>query len=194
MIQWAGARHQLAAHRHAPDAGGDVAGERIHLIGDLADVEIRPDRGGDVLELGAGIGQEGTVGLADHVRQDILVVLVLDLADDLLHDVLDRDDAVGAAIFVDHEREMDAARLHPRQQVHCRHRRRHEQHLANELGGGQLHGQIDRLEVEAGGRRLLAPRLCAGADFRARRHEGHEVADVDHSDGVVEHVVVHDKS
>ena len=189
-LERAGARHQLAAHRHAADAGGDVAGERIHLVGDLADVEVRPDGGGDVLELGARVGQERAVGLAHHVGPLVLVVLVLDLADDLLDDVLDRDHPVGAAVFVDHQRQMDAAGLHARQQVHRRHRRRHEQHLANELGGGQRHRQIDRLEVEIGGRELLAARLAGGAHFRARRHERHQVADVDHADGVVEHLVI----
>ena len=32
--------------------------------------------------------------------------------------------------------------------------------------------------------------LARGAHFRARRHERHQVADVDHADGIVEHLVV----
>ena len=47
------------------------------------------------------------------------------------------DDAVGAAVFVDHQREMDARRLHLGEQIDRRHRRRHEQHLADDLGRRQ---------------------------------------------------------
>ena len=51
-----------------------------------------------------------------------LVVLVLDVADDHLDQVLDRDQAVGAAVFVDHQRHVDAGRLHLHQQIDGRHR------------------------------------------------------------------------
>ena len=36
-------------------------------------------------------------------------MLVLDLADDLLDQILDRDEPLGARIFVEHDREMGAA-------------------------------------------------------------------------------------
>ena len=117
-------------------------------------------------------------------------MLVLDLADDLLDDVLDRDEAVGAAIFVDHQRQMDARRLHAREQVDRRHRRRHEQDLAHDLGRRQRHRQIDGLEIEAGGERLLALGVLVRVDRGARGHEGDQVADVHHADRIVERVVV----
>ena len=45
------------------------------------------------------------------------VVLVGDLADDLLEDVLDGDDAGGAAVLVDDDGDVPALRLHLAQQV-----------------------------------------------------------------------------
>ena len=90
----------------------------------------------------------------------LVVVLVLDIADDQFDDILDRDDAVGAAIFVDHEREMNARGLHLGEQIDRRHRRRHEQDRPDELCVRQRHRQIDGAEIEPGDQRLLAPRLA----------------------------------
>ncbi len=45
------------------------------------------------------------------------VVLVLDLADDLLEEVLDRDQAGGAAVLVEHDRDVDLAPLQLVQEV-----------------------------------------------------------------------------
>ena len=97
-------------------------------------------------------------------------MLVVDFADDLLDDVLDRDDAVGAAIFVDHQREMDAA-----SPASCASR------SITGIDGGTNSisrtilaadsgiDEIDRLEVEAGGKRLLAPGVgLRGSPRRAR--------------------------
>ena len=53
--------------------------------------------------LRSGIGEEGAVGLPHHAGGSFLIVLVGDLADDLLDDVLDRNDAIGAAVFIDDE-------------------------------------------------------------------------------------------
>ncbi len=47
----------------------------------------------------------------------LVVVLVLDVADHHLEDVLERDETVGAAVFVDHQRHLDVARLHPLHQL-----------------------------------------------------------------------------
>ena len=94
-------------------------------------VEIDADRLGDLVEVGARIGDEDAVARRDDHVALVLVMLVLDVADDDLDDVLDRDEAVGAAIFVDDERHLGARRLHLRQQVDGRHRGRHEQHAAH---------------------------------------------------------------
>ena len=53
-----------------------------------------------------------------------LVVLVLDLADDLLDQVLDGHQPVDAAELVDHHRHVDARLAHLHQQIEDRHRRR----------------------------------------------------------------------
>ena len=92
-----------------------IAAERLDLLAGLADDELLADHGADVVEAGAGVGDEGIVGLPHDRRRLVAVVLVVDLADDLFDDILDRDQPVGAAIFVDHQREMDAQRLHLRQ-------------------------------------------------------------------------------
>ena len=55
-------------------------------------------------------------------------MLVGDVAHNLLDDVLDRDQPVGAAIFVDHQRQMGVAGLHLEQQIQRAHGGRHEQH------------------------------------------------------------------
>ena len=88
---------------------------------------------------------------------------------------------------------MDAAGLHPREQVDHRHRRRHEQHLADDLGGGKRRREIDRLEIETGRERLLALGVGLGARRGARGHVGDQVADVHHADRIVERVVVDDE-
>ena len=51
--------------------------------------------------------------LGDRQHQLVLdVVLVADLADDLLHQILDRDQARGAAVLIDDDRDMDLVALH----------------------------------------------------------------------------------
>ena len=62
----------------------------------------------------------------------LVVMLVLDLADDLLDHVLDRDQPLGAAEFVDDDGEVDALGAHPREQVEHAHRFRDEQGLAHQ--------------------------------------------------------------
>ncbi len=61
-------------------------------------------------------------------------MLVLDVADDLLDDVLDRDQALGAAELVDDDCEMDALGAHPGEQLDDAHRFGHEQGLAHQRG------------------------------------------------------------
>ena len=105
-----------------------------------------------------------------------LVVLVLDVADDDLDDVLDRDQAVGAAIFVDHQGQVRARRLHLDEQVDRRHRGRHEQHRAQDLGAGQRRRESDlggrvsrrarRMPSDGSGLRVLVSAALAAAASR----------------------------
>ena len=189
-LESGGPGNDLAAQRQASDLRHQIAGERVDLFRRIADVECDADRRGDVAETRASIGDERSVELTDHGGQFVLVMLVGDVADNLLDDVLHRNEAVGAAVFVHHQRQMDAGGLHLLEQVERRHRRRHEQHLAHDPGRRQRHGQVDDAEIEAGGALLLAPRRLVRVDGGLGGHECDQVADVDHADRVVERVVV----
>ncbi len=140
------------------------AAERVDLLGLLAHGEGRIDLLRHLLQPGAGVGDVAAVGLPGDQRHLLVVVLVLDVADDLLDEILHRDDAVGAAIFVDDQREMDAARLHAGQQLDGRHGGRHEQQAADQLGGAERGAEVDGLEIE--GRQQP---LGLGADRLVRR-------------------------
>src|SRR5262249_18587756 len=102
--------HELAAHGHAADPRRHISGEGVHFLGDVAHIEFTDDCR-DVLEARAGVGEKRAVGLAHHAWRHVLVVFVRDLADDLLDDVLDRYDPVGAALFIPPQAHMDARRL-----------------------------------------------------------------------------------
>ena len=77
-------------------------------------------------------------------RRALDVVLVGDLADDLLEDVLDGDQAGGAAVLVDDDRDVGAGRLHLAQQV------------VDRLGLGH-EGRPARISSPTGGRRPASP-------------------------------------
>ena len=112
------------------------------------------------------------------LRALVLVVLVFDIADDHLDDVLDRSQAVGAAIFVDDERHMRARRLHFHQKIERRHRRRHEENRTQNAGFRQGHL----------GRSRGLP-CCAAIELEVigrRGDEIDEIADVDHAARIVE--------
>ncbi len=114
-FEQAGPGDQFAAQRQPSGARDQITAERIDFLGGVADVEVVADNADDVLDLGARIGDVGAVGLTDHVGAFVFVMLVGDVTDDLLDNVLDRDDAVGAAILVDDQGQMDLFGLHPRQ-------------------------------------------------------------------------------
>ena len=145
------------------------------------------------LKLGARIGEKEPSDCRTMLGDAVFVVLILDVADDFLHDVLDRDDAVGAAIFVDHEREMDARGLHLGEEVDGGHRRRHKQDRPH-----------DAWRPPSGIDRSIAPRsrpatsgflrLVFVFDVAARRHERDQVADMDHADRIIERVVIDDEA
>jgi hypothetical protein len=85
----------LAARGDPPEFGKDETADRVDVFRLLRNVEIAADNGCDVDELCLGIDDEGIVGKP----RDLLlggVVLVLDVADDDLDDVFERDQPVGA--------------------------------------------------------------------------------------------------
>ncbi len=117
-------------------------------------------------------------------------MLVVDLADDLLDNVFDRHQTVGAAIFVDHQSEVNARGLHLRQQIDGAHRRRHIQQFAHDVGVEQRLRQIDLAQIETGGRQLLALAVRHQLDLGFRGHIGQQVADMHHADRVIEGLVI----
>ena len=133
---------------HAFALRRDVAGEQEHEAAERVDLVLvgrqpRVDRCGELLELDPGIGfPQAVVEHGQHARLG-LVMLVLDVADDLLDDVLDRDQALGAAEFVDDDREVDALAAHPRQQLDHAHRFGHEQRLAHQRGERPVARSVD---------------------------------------------------
>ena len=70
--------------------------------------EPRVHRLGDVVELGARVGVPDALVKQGQQAGQLLVMLVLDLADDLLDHVLDGQQALGAAELVDDDGEVDA--------------------------------------------------------------------------------------
>src|SRR5262249_30165190 len=112
----------------------------------------------ELLDRGAGIGDQTAVRPRQHLRALFHVVFVFDLADDFLDDVLDRRETIDATEFVYHQGHVDAREPHLQQEIEGAHRRRDEQHLAD-----------DRFEIE----RSVA------------REAGEHVLDVDHPDHVI---------
>ena len=139
---------------------------------------------GDLLDLGLAVDDIDAVSsLGDH--RFVVVVLVLDVADDHLDDVLQRNQAVCAAIFVDDQRHLGACRLHALHQVGCEHRRRHEQNGADEveLTDGAVEVDLGEIERRVGCLGLARPALL---DAGATGDVGQHVADMDHASGIVE--------
>jgi len=101
----------------------------------------------EILQRHAPFGFERTVGQGAPMRRFINIVLVVDVADDLLHQIFDGDQPIGAAIFVDHQRQMQVRCLHPHQKIACRHGwRRHQKFAFERCDGhiGQPHGAVRR--------------------------------------------------
>ena len=150
-------RHPLGQHERQ-------AAERVDCLLDFGNPRVA-DRLGDVLELGAGIGVPHALADRHEELDRRLVVLVLDVADDLFDEVLDRDDPVGTRELVDHDREVGALGAHVGEHVESAARLWHVERLAHQLGPV--------------GRRLEAP-----GEVRE------DVLDVHHPDHLVERVTV----
>ena len=95
----------LAALGHAAEALQHEAADRVELL--VAEV------GAELLVEVGDLGQRLDAVVAAPVLDDVVlglveVVLVLDVADDLLEHVLDRDQPGDAAVLVDHDRDVVA--------------------------------------------------------------------------------------
>ncbi len=139
------------------------AAQRVDIAIDLG--EPRVDQFGGVLELGARVDVPGAAVDRRHQHLRRVVMLVLDIADDLLDQVLERDEALGARIFVEHDRQMDV--LLP--------------HVGEQIERAARHRRVERLADEASERRRM---LGAG------REDREDVLDMDHADDRIEIVAI----
>ncbi len=87
------------------------------------------------------------------------VVLVLDVAHDLLDQIFNGDEAVGAAVLVNDQCHVDAGRLHADEEVRRRHGWRNVEHGPTDLRRADGPREIDAAEVEVTRRALIAARL-----------------------------------
>src|SRR5262249_49734665 len=125
---------------HAFALGRDVAGHQEHQPAQRIDLvvlggEAWIDRLLQLVELEPGVGfPQAVVEHGQHAGAVVDVVLVLDVADDLLDHVPapfpDRHQALGPAELVDDDGEVDAFAAHPRQQFDHAHRFGDEQRIA----------------------------------------------------------------
>src|SRR5712672_2232129 len=90
-LEIAGARNHFAAHRQAADMRHQIAAQRFDLLAGFGGDKILADYRAGIVETGAGVGDEGIIGLPHDRGGLVAVMFVVDLADDLLDDVLDRD-------------------------------------------------------------------------------------------------------
>ncbi len=97
-------RDALAAARHAPELLHDQPRDRVELALGQLGVEVLVE----LVDAGAAPHAELPLALAADVLVVLDVELVIDVADDLLDDVLDRDQSGDAAVLVDHDRHVVA--------------------------------------------------------------------------------------
>ena len=183
------------------DSAGEHEGESAESLDILLDgSQPGIDRLGDVFEFGSRIGvPDPTVELDEKARQ-LLVMLVLDLADDLLDDVFDRQQAFGAAEFVDNDGEVDALSPHSGEQIEHTHRFRNVKRRPDQIPnflrrvGGRLldHENVldvnhadDGVEAVFVDRKPAVTRLGKGGDETLERHGDRYGDDVGARDGDV---------
>ena len=134
----------LPDRRHAADAREHVAADGLEAFG--LDRDVQPVA--DFVDAGLRAEYPRAVAFIDN-RLGLDVVLVPNLADDLLEQILERDEAGRAAVFVDDDRHLDLPALEFLQQLrHAlgfghEHRRTHEPR--NGLAAGVRLGQHDQV-------------------------------------------------
>src|SRR5213078_5191102 len=96
-----GMSDDLAALRHTPRQGENQPTQRIDRVFLARRTQPSSMLLLDRIDRDARIGDDASVGPHDQNRRRVDIVLVLDLADDLLDDVLDRHKPIDAAEFVE---------------------------------------------------------------------------------------------
>ena len=110
----AGVLDHLATHRHPAKQHEDQTAQRVDLfLVDLIRVgQAQADLGLEFLQRGAGLRDIDARRLLGPEMTLVDVMLILDLTHDLFDQILDRDQPVDPAIFIDHQRQMHALALH----------------------------------------------------------------------------------
>ena len=148
-------RRRLAALRQPAERLQHEAADGVELVVGERRAELRVE----VVDLGLRLDAETAVGLGDDVVLALVeVVFVLDVADDLLEHVLDRDEARHAAVLVDDDRDVVAVGAEVAQQ-HVEALR-----LGHEHGGPQRLAQVEALRA-----RVVVAAAPSRAGCRRRR-------------------------
>ena len=198
-LQARGMAHELAAHGHAPQQRKHEAAERVDVLLLLGLQKLEPQVLLELLDGRARRGDEPELRLGGDMRGLGDVVLVLDVADDLLDQILDGDEAVGAAVLVDDQRHVDAGRLHADEQVGRRHGGGNVEHRPADLRHRDRSRKIDAAEVEMvrsaflglGARRRRSRRRRAigalnSSPAASLQEPAEQILDVDHAARIIE--------
>ena len=125
----------LAADRHPPRQRAHQTADRLDILGNVFVHQLDIDHFRDIFQIGPRIDNKTAVRHRHDHRRLVEIMLVLDIADDNLDQILNGDQPVRSAIFVDHKRHMRARRLHLDQKIKRGHRRRYKQHRSQYLRG-----------------------------------------------------------
>ena len=109
-----------------------ILGVLLVLLPILLPVQVQPVA--HLARADPGVHQELAVADLLDLRVGVAVVLVVNVADDLLQDILDRQDPGGAAIFVEDKREVALARPHLAEEQIDLLRFRHDQVAVDRAG------------------------------------------------------------
>ncbi len=208
-------RDDFAAGRDAPQLEENQAAQRIEFIFFFLGNEVEAEFLFQLVDADAGVDFEQMVIDANDFifRLFVFIVLILDIADDLLEQIFHRHQPVRAAIFIDDNGDVASGMAHAHQQIDNSHRRRHEQHLAHhrmrvERLVARQHRQqilhmdkalhlVERILVDGNAGVALLDDVAHqfrqldiaidGGDVGARHHD---VADFDVAEG--QHVMQHD--
>ena len=174
----------LAPARNTAGGGRHQSADGVDLLRVGERGEIEADRFGHLVERRSRLDDERAA--ARVVDRDFgLVVLVLDVADDRLDHVLDRDQTVGPAVFVDHQRHMRARHLHAQEKIERRHRGRGVEDRPQDAG-------VRERRVQPGRRARLRLRVRSGDQSKPRIgcEKDEKIANVNHAARVVERLLV----
>lgn len=117
----------LAALGHAADQGEDQTAQAVDVLVLVLGGDLLADHGLEGIDLRPGIHVPHARSTGADRGRVLVVVLVLDIADNRFDQVFQRHQPVGTAILVDHQGEMHAPALHAAQEIGRLHGGRGEQ-------------------------------------------------------------------